>query len=109
MAGKEAGDCIIKLIANLVQVLLLCRWIFPAFFSAAIVFGRRFENAECVAVVAGANISLVRDFPRAFQRLFVRASFSGRRGSKFFLNVLFLTVPRRMKETVIKNVTCVTE
>ncbi|GIY48079.1 hypothetical protein CDAR_544761 [Caerostris darwini] len=67
--------------------------------AAAIVFGRRFENAGCVAVVAGANISLVRDFPRAVERLFVRPSFSGRRGSKFFLNVLFLTVPRRMKET----------
>ncbi|GIX93115.1 hypothetical protein CDAR_581081 [Caerostris darwini] len=109
MAGKEAGHCIIKLIANLVQVLLCGSGFFPPFFSAAIVFGRRFENAGCVAVVAGANISLVRDFPRAFQRLFVWASFSGRRGSKFFLNVLFLTVPRKMKEIVIKNATCVTE
>ncbi|GIZ01859.1 hypothetical protein CEXT_749011 [Caerostris extrusa] len=35
--------------------------------EAAIVFGRRFVNAECVAVVAGASISLVRDFSRAFE------------------------------------------
>ncbi|GIZ01858.1 hypothetical protein CEXT_749001 [Caerostris extrusa] len=52
---------------------------FSRLFSAAIVFGRRFENAECVAVVSGANISLVEIF-HVLLRDFLLGLFSGRRG-----------------------------